>query len=66
MNNSAKNSVGVAFIGAGRMGLSHARTLGSISSANVIVVADPFLEAAERGKALCGAERAMSVEAFLS
>ncbi len=67
MKNSAKNSVGVAFIGAGRMGLSHARTLGGISSARVIVVADPFLEAAERGKALCGAERAMSdIEAAIN
>lgn len=55
-----KDSVGVAFIGAGRMGLSHARTLGGISSARPVVVADYNLEAAQRGQALCRAETATS------
>jgi myo-inositol 2-dehydrogenase/D-chiro-inositol 1-dehydrogenase len=53
-----KDGVGVAFIGAGRMGLSHARTLGNIRAARVVVVADPNLEAAERGHSLARAERA--------
>jgi myo-inositol 2-dehydrogenase / D-chiro-inositol 1-dehydrogenase len=62
-----KNSVGVAFIGAGRMGLTHAKTVGSISAARVLVVADPNLEAAERGQQLCGAERAMTdIEAAIN
>ncbi|MDX2005501.1 MAG: inositol 2-dehydrogenase [Meiothermus sp.] len=55
-----RETVGVAFIGAGRMGLSHARTLGGIPAARVVVVADPDLEAARRGQALCGAETATS------
>jgi myo-inositol 2-dehydrogenase/D-chiro-inositol 1-dehydrogenase len=52
-------TIGVAFIGAGRMGLTHARTLSSIASARPIVVADLNLEAAQRGKELCRAERAV-------
>ncbi len=51
-----KNSVGVAFIGAGRMGLWHAKTIGSISAAQVVVVADQNPEAAEQGKKLARAE----------
>ena len=62
-----KDTVGVAFIGAGRMGLSHARTLAGIPAARVVVVADPVLEAAERGKAMCRAERTMTdIEAAMN
>lgn len=52
--------VGVALIGAGRMGLTHARTIAGISSARVIVVADAVPEAAERGRVACRAERAVT------
>ncbi len=51
-------SIGVAFIGAGRMGLTHAQTLGNIATAKAIVVADANLEAAQRGQTLARAERA--------
>ncbi len=51
-------SIGVAFIGAGRMGLTHAQTLGNIAGVKAIVVADPNLEAAKRGQNLARAERA--------
>ena len=53
-------TIGVAFIGAGRMGLNHARTLSGIAGARPIVVADFNLEAAEQGRALCRAEKAVA------
>jgi myo-inositol 2-dehydrogenase/D-chiro-inositol 1-dehydrogenase len=52
-------TIGVAFIGAGRMGLTHASTLSSIAAARPIVVADLNLAAAQRGKELCRAEKAV-------
>jgi myo-inositol 2-dehydrogenase / D-chiro-inositol 1-dehydrogenase len=56
-----KNSnIGVAFLGVGRMGETHLRNLNGIPGVKVVVVADPRLEAAERGKAICGAEEAMT------
>ncbi len=62
-----KSSIGVAFIGAGRMGLTHAQTLGNIAAARVLVVADANLEAAERGKILARAERATAdIEAAIN
>ena len=62
-----KKSISVALIGAGRMGLTHAQTLGNIATAQVLVVADANLEAAERGKQAARAERASSdIEAAMN
>ncbi len=62
-----KKSIGVAFIGAGRMGLTHAQTLGNIASAKAIVVADANLEAAQRGQHLARAESASAdIEAAMN
>jgi myo-inositol 2-dehydrogenase / D-chiro-inositol 1-dehydrogenase len=52
--------IGVAMLGAGRMGQTHIRTLAGIPNVRVIVVADPNLEAAERGRAIVRAERAIA------
>ena len=54
---SVKSSIGVAFLGVGRMGETHLRNLLGISGIKVVLVADPRREAAERGKALVGALR---------
>jgi myo-inositol 2-dehydrogenase/D-chiro-inositol 1-dehydrogenase len=51
--------IGVAFLGVGRMGETHLRNLAAISDVRVRVVADPNLEAAERGRELSGADRAI-------
>ncbi|HSS34678.1 MAG TPA: Gfo/Idh/MocA family oxidoreductase, partial [Patescibacteria group bacterium] len=50
--------IGVAFLGVGRMGLTHAATVAGIRNARVVVVGDPDLAAAERGRALLRADRA--------
>ncbi len=55
-----KNVLEVAFLGAGRMGETHLRNLGSISGVKVVVVADPDRERAERGRAIAGAELALT------
>ena len=52
------NDIGVAVLGAGRMGLTHLRTLGGIANARVLVVCDADAAAGERGRALARAERA--------
>jgi myo-inositol 2-dehydrogenase/D-chiro-inositol 1-dehydrogenase len=52
--------IGVAMLGAGRMGQTHIRTLAGIPNVRVIVVADPNLEAAERGRAIVRADRAIA------
>jgi predicted dehydrogenase len=57
---SIKSSIGVAFLGIGQMGETHLRNLLGLSEVRVVVVADPRLEAAERGKALAGAEQALT------
>ena len=57
---SVKSSIGVAFLGVGRMGETHLRNLLGIPRVKVVVVADPRREAAERGKALVGAEHALT------
>ncbi len=49
---------GVALLGAGRMGVEHARNLIGISSARLLAVGDPFLENAEKAVALTRAEKA--------
>ncbi len=50
-------SFGVALLGAGRMGMEHARTLLALPEARVLAVADPNLEAAEVACALLRAEK---------
>lgn len=52
------NSIGVAFLGAGRMGLTHVRNMAAIPNARTIVVADPNADNAARGKELARAQRA--------
>jgi myo-inositol 2-dehydrogenase/D-chiro-inositol 1-dehydrogenase len=52
------DSIGVAVLGAGRMGRVHVRNLGAIPNANVVVVADPDADAAARGCALARGSRA--------
>ena len=55
----SKAEIGVAFLGAGRMGETHLRNLAAVNGARIRVVADPNLEAAERGRQLSGADRAI-------
>ncbi|MDW8352441.1 MAG: inositol 2-dehydrogenase [Anaerolineae bacterium] len=50
--------IGVAFIGVGRMGLTHLRNLAAIPDVRVVVVADAKRETAEQGRAIARAERA--------
>jgi myo-inositol 2-dehydrogenase / D-chiro-inositol 1-dehydrogenase len=57
---SIRSSIGVAFLGVGRMGETHLRNLLAILGVKVVVVADPRREAAERGRALAGAEQALT------
>ena len=52
--------IGVAVLGAGRMGMTHLRTLAGVSGVRVVVVADPDLLAAERGAALVNARRVVA------
>ena len=52
--------IGVAVLGAGRMGQTHIRNLAGIADATVVAVADPVAEAAEAGRALARAERAFT------
>ena len=54
------DSIGVAFLGAGRMGQTHLRNLSGLPDVKVVVVADPKLAAAEEAQALCGAEHALA------
>lgn len=49
---------GVALLGAGRMGVEHARNLIGIPSARLLAVGDPFLENAQKAVALTRAEKA--------
>jgi len=51
------NHIGVAVLGAGRMGQTHVRNMATIANAHVVVIADPNPEAAERGRALARADR---------
>jgi myo-inositol 2-dehydrogenase/D-chiro-inositol 1-dehydrogenase len=55
----SKAEIGVAFLGVGRMGETHLRNLAAVNNVQVRIVADPNLEAAERGRELCGADRAI-------
>src|SRR5580704_1101580 len=55
-----KQTIGVAFLGLGRMGETHLRNLGAISGVRIVVVADPQAERAERGRVMSGAESALT------
>src|SRR6266403_1666141 len=57
---TTKDSIGVAFLGVGRMGETHLRNLAAISGIRVIAVADLVQERAERGRVVTGAELAMT------
>jgi myo-inositol 2-dehydrogenase / D-chiro-inositol 1-dehydrogenase len=52
------DQIGVAFLGVGRMGMSHLQTLAGIRNARVVVVADPDIEAARNGARVSLAGRA--------
>jgi myo-inositol 2-dehydrogenase / D-chiro-inositol 1-dehydrogenase len=54
-----RSQIGVAVLGAGRMGQTHIRSLAGIATARVIVVADPDPAAAERARAVAQARRAI-------
>ena len=56
----AAGTIGVAFLGVGRMGETHLRNLVGLSGLRVVAVADPNQEAAERGKAISSAEVALT------
>ena len=51
-------SIGVAFLGAGRMGRTHVRNIAAVPNARVVVVADPDPDNARAGCELAGAQRA--------
>jgi myo-inositol 2-dehydrogenase/D-chiro-inositol 1-dehydrogenase len=51
------DDIGVAVLGAGRMGQTHVRTMAAIPNAHVVVVADPLEDAARAGAALARAGR---------
>jgi myo-inositol 2-dehydrogenase / D-chiro-inositol 1-dehydrogenase len=55
-----ENTIGVAFLGLGRMGETHLRNLTAITGVKVVVVADPNAERAERGRTMTGAELALT------
>ena len=57
-----ENTIGVAFLGLGRMGETHLRNLTAIGGVKVVVVADPARarQRAERGRAMTGAELALA------
>jgi len=55
-----KETIGVAFLGVGRMGETHLRNLAAISGVRVIAVADLVAERAERGRVITGAELALT------
>src|SRR6516162_1941547 len=55
-----EDTMGVAFLGLGRMGQTHLRNLAAISGVKVVVVADPARERAERGRTMTGAEIALT------
>ena len=61
------NRIGVAFLGAGRMGRTHVRNMAAIPNVRTIVVADPNPDNAAAGRDLARAPRASTdpVEAIL-
>src|ERR1700736_1071452 len=54
-----KETIGVGFLGVGRMGETHLRNITAISGVKVIAVADLIADRAERGRVMAGAELAL-------
>jgi len=54
------STIGVAFLGVGRMGETHLRNLVGLSGVRVVAIADPNGEAAERGRVISNAEVALT------
>src|ERR1700732_4316812 len=54
------STIGVAFLGLGRMGETHLKNLSSISNVKVVAVADADGERAERGRRTTGADLAFT------
>jgi myo-inositol 2-dehydrogenase / D-chiro-inositol 1-dehydrogenase len=52
------NDIGVAVLGAGRMGQTHIANMATIPNAHTVVVADPVADLAEKGRAIAKAHRA--------
>ena len=61
---AATDTIGVAFLGVGRMGETHLRNIAGLHGVRVIAVADPRPEAAKRGKALANADTAVTLLRF--
>src|SRR5580693_5921452 len=57
---SENGTIGVAFLGLGRMGETHLKNLSSISNVKVVAVADADGERAERGRRTTGADLAFT------
>ena len=57
---SENSTIGVAFLGLGRMGETHLKNLSSISNVKFVVVADADGERAERGRRTTGADLAFT------
>jgi predicted dehydrogenase len=57
---TSTSTIGVAFLGVGRLGETHPRNLTGSSGVQVLAVADPNGEAAERGKVVANAEVALT------
>ncbi|MBF6605011.1 MAG: Gfo/Idh/MocA family oxidoreductase [Chloroflexi bacterium] len=51
-------SIGVAFLGVGRMGQTHIQTLAGVRNVQIVVVADPDLAAAELARDMARVDRA--------
>ncbi len=51
-------NIGVAVLGAGRMGQTHIRNIASLPNTNLVVVADPVPALAQAGREIGGAKRA--------
>jgi predicted dehydrogenase len=57
---SKNDNINVAVLGAGRMGQTHIRNIAGIAGVSIVIVADPDGNAAEHGRAIGRAEKAMT------
>jgi myo-inositol 2-dehydrogenase / D-chiro-inositol 1-dehydrogenase len=58
MTKTGSSTIGVAVLGAGRMGQEHARNLLGIANARIVAIADPFEVAREKAQITTRAEKA--------